>query len=530
MGLRPCESTEVLAKPTRLTVSDDLFQLIRSLKQTEKRYFKIFATIHVKGGQNNYVKLFDAIDRQDEYDEATLLQEFEGENFVKQFAVTKNYLYNFILRSLRSYYSGTDAESKIQEEVESVKILFGKGMYKKAIKILKKAKKIARDFDKFELMLHLVKWENEINTRYLKGEKLDAFRLSSNDEIREILSIMEEKYQLRLLEQRAFGIYRKYTRARADSDLKEIQEILEHPSLAEGSLPRSFIGKLRYYNIKGVYMTLIEDHNRAHQYDYLRFRCFEENPQFIRENLIQYIKVQNNLLHNYMEMKNWKAFEETMINVREIAEKFASSITNTEQAIIFETSYVQELSHYYRTRQFDKAKELIPKVEELLNRYDSVIVIEFKIDILFTIAKIYYYSGDVNIASDWVNRIVFDERPNAADDILCFARILNVLIHYDLGHYELLKYEIKSTKRFLSKKKRLFRVEDLALRFLNRLVNNTDPEKQMGNYQKFAEALEEVLQKQYEGNALSYLNLQNWLQAKMDKRPLHEIVMENAPG
>ena len=36
-----------------MTTSDDLFLLIKSLKQTEKRYFKIFASIHVKGEQNN---------------------------------------------------------------------------------------------------------------------------------------------------------------------------------------------------------------------------------------------------------------------------------------------------------------------------------------------------------------------------------------------------------------------------------------------------------------------------------------------
>lgn len=512
-----------------MVVSDDLFQLVKSLKQTEKRYFKIFASIHVKGEQNNYVKLFDAIDKQDEYDEKELLREFEGENFVKQFAVTKNYLYNFVLRALRSYYSGSDFESKINEEVESVKILFGKGMYKKAIKVLLKAKKLAHKYDKHEMILHIIKWENEINTRYLKGDKLDEFRLNSNHEIREVLAIMEEKYQLRLLEQQAFRVYRRFTRARSDEDFAELESILSQSCMAEGSLPKSFIGKLRYYNIKGVYLTLMDRHEEAHQYDMLRYRLFEESEHFIRENFIQYIKVQNNLLHNFMEMKDWDKFEEVLQRVREIAEKYSSSITNTEQAIIFETSYVQELSHYYRTKQFDKALRLIPKVDELLSKYDSVIVIEFKMDILFTIAKINFYSGDVDKAHDWVNRIVFDERPNAADDLLCFARILNLLIHFDLGNYELLKYEIKSAKRFLIKKKRLFKVEDLALRYLMRLVNQPDSDKQEANYEKFREELGAILNEEhYEENAMSYLNLQKWLTSKIEKRSLRDIVLEDA--
>jgi len=510
-----------------MTTSDDLFLLIKSLKQTEKRYFKIFASIHVKGEQNNYVKLFDAIDKQSEYNEPSLLLTFQGENFIKQFAVTKNYLYNFILRSLRAYYSGSDAESRIQEETESIKILFGKGLYKKCIKLCNKAKKMAKQFDKYELLLHLIKWENEINTRYLKGDKLDAFRISSNEEIRDTLSIMEEKYQLRLMEQQAFQVYRRFTRARSKEELLAIEQILEHPALAEGSLPRSFISKLRYYNIKGVYQTLIGDHARAHQYDQLRFRLFEENPPFIRENLIQYIKVQNNLLHNYQELQDWKSFEEILQNVRETADAYATSITNTEQAIIFETSYVQELGHYYRTRQFEKAKALIPRVEEMLARYEDVIVVEFKIDILFTIAKVHFYSDDLDQALDWNNRIIIEDKPNAADDVVCFSRILNLLIHYGLGNHDLLRYEIKSTRRFLTKKHRLFQVEDLLLRYLNRLSGQIDPDKKEALYTTFQKQLESILKEAYEGNAMSYLNLTKWLQHRLERRSLYDIVMSS---
>jgi hypothetical protein len=51
-------------------VSDQLFRLIKSLTTAEKRYFKIFASRHSIGGKNEYVNLFDAIDKQSKYDEA----------------------------------------------------------------------------------------------------------------------------------------------------------------------------------------------------------------------------------------------------------------------------------------------------------------------------------------------------------------------------------------------------------------------------------------------------------------------------
>ena len=62
-----------------MKVTDDLFQLIKSLEQTEKRYFKVFSTMHVKGGESNvYSRLFDAIDRQTVYDEEEIKKQFKG--------------------------------------------------------------------------------------------------------------------------------------------------------------------------------------------------------------------------------------------------------------------------------------------------------------------------------------------------------------------------------------------------------------------------------------------------------------------
>ncbi len=47
--------------------STELFQLIKSLSKSEKRYFKL--TSSLQSGEKNYMKLFDAIEAQYEYDE-----------------------------------------------------------------------------------------------------------------------------------------------------------------------------------------------------------------------------------------------------------------------------------------------------------------------------------------------------------------------------------------------------------------------------------------------------------------------------
>lgn len=44
------------------TDSPALYELIRSLTKSEKRYFKIYASRHTIGEKNNGIKIFDFID------------------------------------------------------------------------------------------------------------------------------------------------------------------------------------------------------------------------------------------------------------------------------------------------------------------------------------------------------------------------------------------------------------------------------------------------------------------------------------
>ena len=81
-----------------------IFELIKSMTQTEKRYFKMFVSVFEQKNKT-YLKLYNAIDKQKEYDEKALKKKLANERFINHFAVVKNKLYNAILKSLRFYPS-----------------------------------------------------------------------------------------------------------------------------------------------------------------------------------------------------------------------------------------------------------------------------------------------------------------------------------------------------------------------------------------------------------------------------------------
>ena len=152
--------------------SNTLYDLISSMTMSEKRYFKLFSSRHVIGDSNDYIHLFNAIDKQKVYSEDQLRKA----SFVKNLSQEKNYLYRLVLKSLNAYHSGLNTKSKIFEYLKQVEILFHKGLYRQALKIVKKAKKLASENDLFnhELIIHEIEAEI-LSKQLLYSDALDNF-------------------------------------------------------------------------------------------------------------------------------------------------------------------------------------------------------------------------------------------------------------------------------------------------------------------------------------------------------------------
>src|SRR5690606_41275044 len=57
-------------------------------RRSSDLYFKMFASM--RKGEKKYLLLFDAIDRQEVYDETALKEEFRNERFVRQLGVARS--------------------------------------------------------------------------------------------------------------------------------------------------------------------------------------------------------------------------------------------------------------------------------------------------------------------------------------------------------------------------------------------------------------------------------------------------------
>ena len=137
--------------------SNELFKLIKSLSKSEKRFFKMSSSL--QSGDKNYLKIFDFIEKHNDYDEEMMKDHFKKEKFVKHLPSEKNHLYKLILKSLRSFYGEQSVASNLKQEIKNVEILYNKALFKECNKFVYRAKEIAKEFERFYYWFELISWE-----------------------------------------------------------------------------------------------------------------------------------------------------------------------------------------------------------------------------------------------------------------------------------------------------------------------------------------------------------------------------------
>src|SRR5687768_11359359 len=133
-------------------LTDILFHLIKSLEKAEKRHFKLYIKRSSSKEDLKVIQLFDGIDKLKEYDEKVLLKKLPSID-KSQLSNLKAHLYKQILASLRLLKSANSLDLQLNEQFDYAHILYKKGLFIQSLRILEKAKQVARANQKFIFLM-----------------------------------------------------------------------------------------------------------------------------------------------------------------------------------------------------------------------------------------------------------------------------------------------------------------------------------------------------------------------------------------
>lgn len=501
-----------------MQVSDELFQLIKSLSKSEKRYFKLHSSMH--GSDKKYVMLFEAIGKQTEYNEKEIVEIFKKEKFIRQLSVIKNYLYGLILSSLKSYH--TDIDSQLQGHLHGVTILYEKGLYRQCEKLIAQAQRLAEKYEKHwflaelkRLELNIIRTQSHLNCN---TENITEYNLALQGYINQYQNINE---YLQLVDKICIHISQNNI-ARNDLEKEELERIIKHPLLRTEKKAISTEALYRYnYIYSSYYYYTTSDYAKSYLYIQKSIALLEANPAYKENKLEQYITTLNNLIICQLQLKH---YHDVPQNIQKL-----KTISNSKKWLLQKWFYeikLLEFDLYIKTGEFEKGLELIPLIQDKLHTEDAT-RINLSLELIYHITLIYFGMGDYNNARINLNKILNDTAYDVRRDLYCFAWILQLIVHYELGDIDFINYKVKSTQQFLAKRERLYQSEKIIVDFFRTQMQKAETKKQhIQAFKKLKKQFTEIIKNPFERKALDYFDFISWIDSKIENRSFSEIVRE----
>lgn len=461
-------------------------------------------------GNKMYVELFEAMSLVKNYDENSFKLKNKDKRFIKNFAFNKVHLYNKIVKALAGYGFEKSIDGRLQQMIAECRILFNKELFQKYFKAIAKAKEFAKKYERFGYLLQIIDLEKLIIPKELiysdKSSELKQETINITEKINNLMEYSSLAGTL-LKNYRYYGLTRSRER---ESELRKISHSGIMASINKALSSRS---REAYYRIKEITGNITGD-NKA-MYDALtgRLDTVTENPYPFKGYIMDYyLDILVSLTECCIKMNK---HDEAFSYLEKMNRHYRSNIsTDKDQSII---SVYLAFRIYLKSGNIKKASSMITHLEKLLVKYKGKIQIDTEFAVMFYVSVTRIEEKKFSKALEAVNRMLTHPMLNKKSDFECYIKILNLVVHYELKNYELLRHLVLSTYRYLCRHQKLFKTEELVIDFIRKMPNVKSDDDLNYYFRIFAVRLEKLKNDKYEKNAFEYFDLLKWVNSKINK-------------
>jgi tetratricopeptide (TPR) repeat protein len=494
-----------------------LFELIQTLEPGEVDAIRRGARVHVKGGENKYVFLFDEILKQEEYDEKSLIKKLGYEKELNKFAFFKNYLYNYILKCLEDRPGFIKRE--IRNGLNRVEVLVAKKLLPLAEEEISKVEALCRRYQVLQLWIIVNEMKLEIlKIRRKKGEDVSG-KLT---EIKQDLGKLIKARRTLIFYRKLFSLVRK--KHHYSSFFKELEEHEEFKNVMQSELMENdpglnFFHKNYFLFSKGIYYYAAGDYKKATIIAIEMLKLWEANKEMNKVFFGAFYNTYYNKALNEMKRGEYKSAIVTCQALMKELDVLHKGNTFDRYML-----YNLMVDIYNNCGYFDKGVELVREYKEAREKLRrSIHRAQAEQLYHYNLASAYFGVGDFKQANKHINEIINNEI-DYTNDLTCLAYFLSLIIHLELGNTELLPYRIKSVQRYLSKKDGLLNIKMLFIDFLKQLVKSKSSVSLKSEYRELRNKMEDTLEKfPIERKLIDMFDLLSWIDGKIEGQPFMEV-------
>ena len=505
------------------TPSNAIHELIQSLTKSEKRYFKVVSSRHTIGEENNYIKLFDYIDQQEAYDETALFLNFEGESFLNKFSITKNRLYESIMKALSAFHSSSSIEAQIHRLIHSAEILFKKSLYQHAKRQLLSAEKLAKKNDRFGMLIEI----SNLQKKLIETEGYSNITEEKLNEIKQQDALYYSKLQyyaeLWNIKSKLFIDLNKKGKVRSDEEVESYKVLIDELQEASNIEARSFDSEYLYYHINSAYYFAVNDLEKSLHYLLKNSSLLEKNTNRIKQEPNLYFSCLSNAIYIQSKLGNYREALILLKDLKDFPTTFSIKMNQDLEIKLFSSSLSVELTLLIHKGKFKEAIALEEEISNGFTLYKNNIAPLRKAYLNFKMAVAYFGLAEYTTSLKWINKILNNHDVDSKEDLLSFTQILNVMVHLEMQHEALLPYAIKSTQRFLKSRNRTYKFESLFLKYMNKISKSENPFEKEDILEEILTKIKALTKDKFESEAFDYFDFESWIESKLKKESMADI-------
>lgn len=255
------------------------------------------------------------------------------------------------------------------------------------------------------------------------------------------------------------------------------------------------------------------------------YDLFVQNPPMQEVETDHFLKAFHNLLNALFDTAQYEKYN-TVLNAFEHFTKAAHiqiSINLEVQTMVY--LYTAKMNKYFLEGAFTEGLAIVPELIKKIDKYQLYIDKHRVMIFYYKIACLYFGSGDNENAIKYLTKII-NEKYEWRKDLQCYARLLHLIAHYELGNFTLIEYLLKSVYRFMAKMNHLNRVEVDIFKFLRNSFS-LPQNAIIPAFKKLKKQLEQTEKNPLTTRSFMYLDIQSWLESKIRNVPVEIVVREH---
>ena len=257
--------------------NETLYHLVKSLNKTEKRYITVQISSH-KNTTPIHLKLFHILDKMRTYNEQKLKEEYEKLNEKTPLPRVKRYLYHQLKKILLTYQMDNSIYGKILVELHAVEFFYNKNLYELSWDAVVRAKKLALNSEKNEILLDILRWE-EILITYLSPKEQH-----NREEYQATISKVNNEYNTHVLKEKAYEIITSGKTSQTRINALKESRLFEEPLLKNSTLAQSIRAQIHFNNAHFFQNQQLGNYQLAYHAVENNVVLLENSPEFTTYN------------------------------------------------------------------------------------------------------------------------------------------------------------------------------------------------------------------------------------------------------